>query len=361
MSEYNANANSVDYRANPNTKMPGINELRWGIIGCGKISHDFARSLSSAKHQHKIVATAASEEERAACLAKKLNLDAQTYGDYTELLKDRNVDIVYIGVINNLHCEWTIKALEAGKHVLCEKPFTCNVKEMKKVYDAAKKSGKFVMEAVWTRFFPVWQKTKEIIKSGELGKPVSFNANFGMQIAENRFHLDKGQSPLIDIGIYCISSSMFCFNDAKPRDIKVEVEKNEDNVDLWGNMTFRYEGDQHSCLYYNGTIQSAVNATLTLEEGRIEFPLFFWCPEQINVFGKERYSKPKNYTFELTDDKSNFNCPQTQGMCYEADHVFEMIHKGATESDVMPLDSSMKLAEVVQEVRAKMGVTYAQD
>ncbi|KAI6241052.1 Trans-1,2-dihydrobenzene-1,2-diol dehydrogenase [Aphelenchoides fujianensis] len=251
MSEYNAQADSKEYRAQPNTTMPGTNELRWGILGCGKISHDFARA--------------------------------------------------------------------------------------------------------------VWKKVKEIIKSGELGKPVSFNANFGMQLAENRFHLDKGQTPLIDIGIYCISCSMFCFNDEKPEDIAWSGHINSDGVDEWANLTLKYPGGKHACLYYNGTIQSSTNATLVLEEGRIEFPLFFWCPEEINVFGSDRYSKPKNFAWPFKGDKGEYNLPQTEGLKFEADHFFECVQKGAGESDVMPLNSSLALAEVVEAIRTKMGVKYAQD
>lgn len=362
MSEYNAQADSKEYRAQANTTMPGTNELRWGILGCGKISHDFARALGAAEHKHKVVATAASSEEKSECFAKKLELEgATTYGDYQELLNDRNVDAVYIGLINNKHCEWTVKALEAGKHVLCEKPFTCNVKEMEKVFEAAKKSKKMCMEAVWTRFFPAWKKVKEIVKSGELGKPVGFNANFGMQLAENRFHLDKGQTPLIDIGIYCISCAMFCFNDEKPEDIAWSGKINKDGVDEWANLTLKYADGKHACLYYNGTIQASTNATLVLEEGRVEFPLFFWCPEEINVFGSDRYSKPKNFNWAFKGDKSEYNLPQTEGLKFEADHFYEMVQKGAGESDVMPLNSSLALAEVVEAIRTKMGVTYAQD
>ena len=144
-------------------------ELRWGIIGCGRISHDFAQAMHKCRNPNRVVAVAASSMDRALDFRKDLGLDAIAYGSYEELLADPQIDAVYIGVLNNTHSKWTLAALEAGKHVLCEKPMAGTVHEIKAMAEKAREKKKFLMEAFWSRFFPVYGELKKLIDSEKLG------------------------------------------------------------------------------------------------------------------------------------------------------------------------------------------------
>uniref|UniRef100_A0AC34R5Z6 Gfo/Idh/MocA-like oxidoreductase N-terminal domain-containing protein n=1 Tax=Panagrolaimus sp. JU765 TaxID=591449 RepID=A0AC34R5Z6_9BILA len=155
-------------------------ELRWGIIGCGLISHDFVLSMKNCKTKNKIVAVAARNLEKAENFKTQTNLENSVvvYGSYDELLADKNVDIVYIGVVNHEHVPIGIKALEVGKPLLAEKPIGPNVKEAKKLFEKAKEKNLFLMEATWSRFSPVYQEIRKIIDEKTLGNVVGVNATF---------------------------------------------------------------------------------------------------------------------------------------------------------------------------------------
>jgi dihydrodiol dehydrogenase / D-xylose 1-dehydrogenase (NADP) len=109
----------------------------------------------------------------------ELKIDAKAYGNYTDVITDPDVDIVYIGLHNEAHCPWIKKALEGGKPVFSEKPIGVNSREAKEVFELAKQRTLFLMEAFWSRFFPVWRHLKRIVDSKELGEAKVAHANFG--------------------------------------------------------------------------------------------------------------------------------------------------------------------------------------
>ena len=141
-------------------------ELRWGIVGCGQISHDFAQAMRKCVNKNKIVAVAARNSDRAESFKKELNLDqsVKVYGSYEDLFNDQDVDVVYIGTVNHEHAATTLKALDFGKNVLCEKPIAPNVKDAKPLFEKAREKNLFLMEATWTRVFAVFKEVTKIIK-----------------------------------------------------------------------------------------------------------------------------------------------------------------------------------------------------
>ncbi|KAI6184910.1 Trans-1,2-dihydrobenzene-1,2-diol dehydrogenase-like protein [Aphelenchoides bicaudatus] len=299
--------------------------------------------------------------QRAEKFAKELELDAKAYQGYDNLLADECVDVVYIGALNCAHLEWILKSLDADKHVLCEKPFVLNTQEMKQVMDKAAEKKKFIMEAFWSRFFPVWRKIRETIESNELGKLQVFGANFGEKLVDNRFHLHKGESPGIDIGYYVVGLAMYAFDDQKPKSAKIVAEKNEDGVEPWGNITLKFDEDRHAVLYYNGTMRASTAGFLAFDNGLIELPYFFWCPERfIKTTGALPDAKQEEFNSPLKD-KDGYNLNNCAGLHYEADHVFEQINEGRTESPIMPLKNTMQILEVIDNLRDQIGVKYDQE
>uniref|UniRef100_A0A1I7SDK6 Trans-1,2-dihydrobenzene-1,2-diol dehydrogenase n=1 Tax=Bursaphelenchus xylophilus TaxID=6326 RepID=A0A1I7SDK6_BURXY len=244
--------------------------LRWGIIGCGAISHDFVRSLGVAKENHKVVAAGASALQRAEEFVRKVGLsDVKAFGSYEELLTDNNVDVVYIGLLNDAHVTWTVKALKAGKHVLCEKPLGVNLKEVKLIVETARAEKKFLMEGYWSRFFPVWLDIKNKIADRDLGALRLVHINLGILLPENRRDVSKGSTPLYDIGVYPVSLALYAFG-KKATKVDAIGAKDEHNTDIWANITLQFGDDQRALLYYDANNRTVNNAILNFENGSIQ-------------------------------------------------------------------------------------------
>jgi predicted dehydrogenase len=188
------------------------NKINWGILSTAKIA---LTQIIPAMQQSDIISIAAIASrnlEKATKVAQELNIP-RAYGSYEELLDDEGIDAVYIPVPNNLHVEYTIKALKAGKHVLCEKPVGMNAAEAQLLADTAKEYPHLkVMEAFMYRFHPQWLKAKEIIADGLLGEVKNIQAFFSYYNADAnniRNKPETGGGGLMDIGCYCISFPRF--------------------------------------------------------------------------------------------------------------------------------------------------------
>lgn len=142
-------------------------QLKWGFVGTGRICQDFCLALLTCDPQeHAIVAVGSRSREQSAKFVSEFSLGdhVRTYGSQEEVFQDSNVDIVYIGTIEQVHRDLCIKALQQEKHVLCEKPLALNEAEVLEMFEAAKKSKKFMMEAIWSRFFPVYDHLRDAVK-----------------------------------------------------------------------------------------------------------------------------------------------------------------------------------------------------
>lgn len=142
-------------------------QLKWGIVGTGNICQDFCLALLTCDPlEHIIVAVSSRNKEQADNFVKAFNLGDQvhTYGSQEELFQDPNVDITYIGTIEQVHRDLCVKALTNNKHVLCEKPLAMNVAEVQDIIDTARKTNKFMMEAMWSRFFPIYDYLRDAVK-----------------------------------------------------------------------------------------------------------------------------------------------------------------------------------------------------
>ncbi|KAI1703056.1 oxidoreductase family, NAD-binding rossmann fold domain-containing protein [Ditylenchus destructor] len=344
------------------------NELRWGILSAGKISHDFARAMRKCENPNVIRAVSATSFDRAQELVKHLGLEnVQVYGSYDDMLNDPDVDVVYIGVQNQAHCEWVCKAAEKGKHILCEKPIAVNAGELQSMVKKAKENNVFLMEATWSRFFPVYRKLREALDKKEFGELKVITAHFGNStLADNRHMPERGATPLNDIGIYTLQFALFCCDDQMPTSIKVHgsVDK-EDGRDKGGNITLEFNnGMQKAYLVFSSEAWLTNSACVSFENGLYEIPDWFWCPTRmIKISGKPSAGKKQSeeFNFPLKDNPEDFNFDNGSGMHYEADHVYECIKAGRLESQVMPLQTSLRLQEVLQELRNQMGVSYRQD
>ena len=194
------------------------NKIRWGVLSTAKIGSEKVIPGMQKASNCSVVAIASRNIGQAENTAKNLNI-GRAYGSYEELLSDPDIDAIYNPLPNNLHVEWTIKAMQAGKHVLCEKPIGISAAEASKLVQEAKKYPQLkVMEAFMYRFHPQWQKVKSLIAEGTIGeiKAVqSFFSYFNIDPKNIRNNVDVAGGALMDIGCYCVSFPRFLF-DAEP-------------------------------------------------------------------------------------------------------------------------------------------------
>ena len=200
--------------------MQNVKKINWGILGLGNIAHKFAEDLILV-HDANIISVASSSIERAKDFGKKFEVK-KIYDSYEKLLNDKDIDVIYIASINTFHAEMTIKSLEKGKAVLCEKPLAMNPVDVKKMIATSVKNNVFLMEALWSRFNPSISRIKELIDIGLIGEVKYIYSEFSFLLKKmNRKHrlLDpkKGPGSLVDIGIYPIFLSYLLLG--KPKDV----------------------------------------------------------------------------------------------------------------------------------------------
>lgn len=191
-----------------------MKKIKWGILSTAKIGREKVIPAMQKSELCDVYAIASREKDAAQNAADLLNI-SKAYGSYEDLLSDGEVDTVYIPLPNHLHVEWAIKALEAGKHVLCEKPIALSSFEAKQLLDASKSKPHLkVMEAFMYRFHPQWQRTKQLISEGKVGdlKTIqSFFSYYNVDPTNIRNIKEAGGGAMMDIGCYCVSLSRFIF------------------------------------------------------------------------------------------------------------------------------------------------------
>ena len=198
-----------------------MSKVRWGVLSTANIGIEKVIPAMKQCELCEIVAIASSRIEKAQAAAGKLGIQ-KAYGSYEDLLNAPEIDAVYIPLPNHLHVSWSIKALEAGKHVLCEKPLAMTATEANKLLGTAEKYPKLkIMEAFMYRHHPQWQRARQMIDEGKIGDLrtiQSFFSYYNADTADIRNIAEFGGGGLMDIGCYCISLSRFIFG-AEPRRI----------------------------------------------------------------------------------------------------------------------------------------------
>jgi D-xylose 1-dehydrogenase (NADP+, D-xylono-1,5-lactone-forming) len=182
--------------------------IRFGILGAGRILLKYGPAFALTKGTQ-LVAIASRDFERARTAATQHGAQ-RAHAGYEALLADPEVDVVVNALHNGLHCEWTIRALEAGKHVLCEKPLACSSAEVERMYSAAHKCRRWLMEGFMYRFHPQIEEAHRLVAEGEIGRVVYVHSRFAGHSRDRqnpRFWPDAGGGSLMDMGCYCVNFS----------------------------------------------------------------------------------------------------------------------------------------------------------
>jgi xylose dehydrogenase (NAD/NADP) len=247
-----------------------VKETRWGLIGAGWIATTAIAPAMHAAENTVIQAVASRDSER----SRALNPNT-VHVSYEALINDPFVDAVYISLPNHLHCEWTVKALKAGKHVLCEKPFAMNVAEVELMIQTAKDCDRLLVEAVWSRWHPRMIKAIDLVRSGKIGQITSIDASFTFPASiEGNYRLspEMGGGALFDIGVYPLHAIAALVGD----NAKVEMENCDVNFGPTGiDLTTKWQMRINDSITTTGlaSFEMPENQSLVIkgEKGSITF------------------------------------------------------------------------------------------
>ncbi len=198
-------------------------KIRWGILGTAKIALEQVIPAMQRGTHSEVTAIASRSMEKASAVSKKLGI-GKPYGSYSELLDDPDIDAVYIPLLNHMHIHWSIKAMEAGKHVLCEKPFALTMEDVKKAIEARDRTGMKISEAFMVRSNLQWLRAKEIINNPEFGKlraVQGFFSYYNINPEDIRNGSTAGGGGIWDIGCYPVNTSRFILDEEPLRVISM--------------------------------------------------------------------------------------------------------------------------------------------
>ncbi|XP_076366843.1 trans-1,2-dihydrobenzene-1,2-diol dehydrogenase-like isoform X2 [Tachypleus tridentatus] len=329
---------------------------KWGIVSAGKISHDFAcvlRSLSPL--EHKIIAVAARKLEDAQKFAEQHEIP-KAFGSYAELATNPDVDVVYVGTVTSHHFPVGRLMLEAGKHVLMEKPMCMNVKETKELIKLAKEKQLFLMEALWSRFLPTYRKLMSELAKQTIGDVYYINSTSGMN-SEAVARINKkelGGGVTLDLGIYTLNSVLMVYGSEKPLQIEAVGHLNSDGVDENVAAVLKFSKGRLATISYTSKAQLPCELEVVGTKGTLKLPFPMWC-------GNILITPDTKYDFLLPPTVGVCNFINSSGLRYEADCVRECLQKGLLECPKMSHADSELLATLMEEIRKQLGVTYPSD
>ena len=322
--------------------------LKWGILGTGKIATRFSEALNNIPEHAELLAVGSRKKETGDAFGDKFNIPRR-YTDYEEVAADPDVDIMYIGTPGVYHLRDVIMSLNHGKHVLCEKAFSINAKEAQTMVDKAREKKLFLMEAMWTRFFPIHVRIRELLKEGAIGTPNGITINFlakpPYDLSNRWFDLNLGAGVLLDTASYGVSwaSSLF----GEPEAVTGLASFGESGADYQTSMVMRYTGNQLVCLMSSQISYDDKDAVVFGSTGKIVVHSPWYKPVTMTLHAEGK--EPELISLPL----DGYN-----GYEFEAMEVMNCIKAGKTESDIMPQDETVSIMKTMDTVREQWGYKF---
>ncbi len=320
--------------------------VRWGILGTGNIANQFAKGLA-ALDDAKLVAIGSRNIDSANRFADTYNAPNR-HDSYEALAADPDVEIVYVATPHVYHAENSLLCLEAGKAVLCEKPFAINTAEAERVIDFARRRRIFLMEAVWTRLLPHLEEAMRLVADGAIGQVTMLQANFGFRTRVNPsgrlFDPALGGGALLDVGVYPVYLAHFLLG--QPQEVRTLAHLGTTGVDEQAAFLFGYESGAVAVL--STAIRAALPHTAVIAgtEGRILLNERWWAPSSFTI---QRDGRPEEtITPEVIGNGYN----------YEAAEAGRCLRAGLTESEKLPWSLTLDVMRTMDALRAEWGLRY---
>ncbi len=320
--------------------------LRWGILGTGWIADLFVKDLQLTGH---VVSSVGSRTQASADrFAARFGIPS-AHGSYDSLVEDPQVDIIYVATPHPLHAANAMAALNAGKHVLVEKPFTLNAPEARAVVDLARTRNLVVLEAMWTRFLPHMRRIREVVASGVLGTVRSVVADHTRDLPDDPAHrlnaMELGGGALLDLGIYPIAFAWDILG--RPEEIQAMARFKATGADAEVTTMFRHAGGALST-----TISSSDNAgrnvaTIQGTEARIEIDATWYEPTSFRVLDADG-RVIDHFVSEVPG----------RGMQFQADEIERLVTAGLLAGEILPPEESVAIMQTLDTIRAQIGLRY---
>ncbi len=324
--------------------------IKLGILGAGKIAAVMAETVKRINHAGdlsvKLQAIGSRSLSKAQQFIKENDLLCTAYGSYDELVADPKIDLIYIATPHNFHKAHTLLALNHGKHVLVEKPFTVNSKEAEELFNKAKEKKLLVTEAIWTRYQPMRRIIEDELKSGIIGTPMHITANLGYNLAskERIVKPELAGGALLDLGVYVINfATMFM---GHPENVEASCVKNALGIDMQDSISLTFAGGRMASLQATALAVTDRRGVIAGSNGFIEVDNVN-NPERLRVY---------NTKYELV--KTIERPTQHTGFEYELLETCDAIRKGHTECASMPHAETLYIMSLMDSIRAQFGIKY---
>ncbi|WP_369370270.1 Gfo/Idh/MocA family protein [Promicromonospora sp. Populi] len=320
--------------------------LRWGILAAGGIAAAFVSDLND--NGFTVQAVGSRSLEKAREFADRLGIPT-AHGSYENLVNDPEVDIVYIATPHPMHAEAAKLALEAGKHVLIEKPFTLNAAEAREVMDLAEARGLVALEAMWTRFLPHMARVREIIASGAIGEVRTLMVDHTQDLPDDPEHrinnLALGGGSLLDLGIYPVSFAWDLFGE--PLTIQSHATFKETGADATIATIFGYDGARVATTISASDTKGPNRATILGTEGRIEIDAVWYSPTLVHVYNSE------GAEIETFD-----GAVPSRGMQFQAAEAERLVAAGELDSPLLPRAETIAIMTTLDTIRTQIDLKY---
>ena len=322
-----------------------MSDFKWGILGPGGIAKAFAEDLKLLQG-HSIEAVGSRSLSNAKSFSDTYGGTA--YGSYKDLVADSQVDAIYVATPHPAHKDNVILALNAGKPVLCEKPFSVNAIDAQHMVDAATKNNVALMEAMWARFLPHYAKVREIVASGVLGKILTVHADHGQRLADRNIprlvEPELAGGALLDLGIYPVSFAHMILGN--PTSVTSSAVLTEKGVDAQTSMIFDYANGAQAVLNTTMIEQTPCRAVVAGLNGWIEIDRTFYNPASMRVVMNDG---------TVTEYPNSY---QGHGLREQAEIFKQLVQSGKKQSEILTWKDTVDIMKTLDTVRAQIGLKY---
>ncbi|KAG2392384.1 hypothetical protein C9374_012636 [Naegleria lovaniensis] len=344
--------------------------IRFGILGTGRIAHDFCLAFKSMLIQKphlacKIHGVATRNNLEKSQQFSQLHEIPHAFDSYESMMKHSEIDIIYVATPTSEHYAHVKKCLEHDKSVLCEKTFTLNYEQGQELFEMARKRNLFLMEANWMPFFPLFQKMIQLVRDGTIGQVKLIEASLGFQ---NNHEMNKGLvdanlggGALLACGIYPISLCCFVYDCFRPQTVQsVASFVNQVDETVSCQLAFSNNSQLANVVTSIGANLKS-DATIYGSKGTIHLHPMCCCSLKMSVSLSN--SQEVIYEEPLYNhvNGSNFNFPNSEGLGYEIEHVVECMKSGKIESEIMTHKVTLETLKILDLIRSQIGLKYPQE
>lgn len=322
-----------------------MDEIRWGLIGPGKIAHQIVKDFALSNITFSAVAS--KSPDRAKAFASEHDIP-KVHASYEDLVSDPQIDAIYIATVMSEHFPNALLALSHGKHVMIEKSFTLNANQAKQLVELAKSKNLLLMEAMWSRFLPHYEKLLEVVASKELGEVISVSSDHSLNIPPSRalrlHDPNLGGGALLDLGVYPISFSYFILGN--PVEIKA-VGVVKDGVDHSIAASMIFASGAVATITSSLLAEGGVTAEVVFTEGRVSIERKF-------------YEQEKMIIKSSSGDVLEVFTPSApgRGMQLQAEEFERVLRSGLRESSKMSNTATVEIMQIMDEIRDQIGLVF---